>query len=331
MELKKESTEKTELEDISLDSMFDTPVDETLKQTISEDKKHLTNDYARSGTNTSYVGGQAAEWDESIEKNSFRMTEEQMKKTLSKSENQKTKEKSRFLTVMEFVVYLAFAFLVVMIFTTSRLPSYDIPYNMKNVSLGIMVLAAVLFVDAIVVFALEAKKPMLFVFAILLGVFYPIYRNKIANGRAGVGIVCTLLTFAAMIMLFVTAGQGVTKYGEAIIKTEDEFTRHEAVALWEQQGENGKEMGLTIKKLAKNGVEDVESEVSGDKTKLIITGTGPKEVNIVNDTYKNENGLKTVLEFEKKSPDEAYSFSSIKLDEKELSDKQMKQLLEAAE
>ena len=50
--------------------------DETPGQTVSDAKKNLSNDYSRSGTNTTYVGVQAAEYDDKIEKNSFRISEE---------------------------------------------------------------------------------------------------------------------------------------------------------------------------------------------------------------------------------------------------------------
>ena len=240
MELKKDSNTYNGPKDMDFDGMFDTPIDDSLKQTISEEKKHLSNDYSRSGTNTSYVGGQAAEWDEQIEKNAFRMSEEQMKKTLSKSDNEKTKERAKILLVTEILTYLAFAFLVYMIIQTTRMPNYDIPHNLKYISLGIMVLTIVLVFDAVMVFVLESRKVMLLVFALVLGVFYPIYRSKVVKGRIAPGLICMLLTAFAWVMLLVTAGQAVTQYGEALVYTEDEFTRHAAVELLDQNAENGK-------------------------------------------------------------------------------------------
>lgn len=327
MELKKAPGRYDETpDDIELNDVFDTLVDESLSQTISAEKKHISDDYSRSGTNTSYVGGKAAEYDEKIEKNSFRMSEEEMKKALSKTAHEKKEDRSKLLLAMEIIIYLAFAFLIFMLFMASRQKPYDIIYNMKNVSLAIMVLGAVLIVDAVMVFILEARKAALFLFAIILGIFYPVYRNKVVNGRMGLGIVCTLLTCFAWIMLGVTAGQAVTRYGKTIIYTEDEYTRHAAVELMEQQDENGKPLGTTIKSLENKGIQEIEALSEGGKESIVISGTGPKEVNIGNTNYNNPNGINIDLSFEKNAKNNIYEIKEISFDGTPLTDSQKKKL-----
>ena len=298
--------------------------DETPGQTVSDAKKNLSNDYSRSGTNTTYVGVQAAEYDDKIEKNSFRISEEEMKKALSKTAHEKKEQNSKILLVTEIITYLAFAFLVFTVFRTSRLEAYDIIYNMKNVSLALMILTGVLIIDALFVFFLEARKPMLFIFAAILGVFYPIYRSKIVNGRLGIGVVCSLLTCFAWIMLFVTAGQAVTKYGKEIIYTEDEFTRHEAVALMEQENANGKPLGIVIKNIDKKGILEITASESGDKTTLIVSGVGPKDINIGNLNFNNPNGININLTFEKKTETDPYEIKDISFDDTSLTSSQLK-------
>ena len=298
--------------------------DETPGKTVSDAKKNLSNDYSRSGTNTTYVGVQAAEYDDKIEKNSFRISEEEMKKALSKTAHEKKEQNSKILLVTEIITYLAFAFLVFTVFRTSRLEAYDIIYNMKNVSLALMILTGVLIIDALFVFFLEARKPMLFIFAAILGVFYPIYRSKIVNGRLGIGVVCSLLTCFAWIMLFVTAGQAVTKYGKEIIYTEDEFTRHEAVALMEQENANGKPLGIVIKNIDKKGILEITASESGDKTTLIVSGVGPKDINIGNLNFNNPNGININLTFEKKTETDPYEIKDISFDDTSLTSSQLK-------
>ena len=298
--------------------------DETPGQTVSDAKKNLSNDYSRSGTNTTYVGVQAAEYDDKIEKNSFRISEEEMKKALSKTAHEKKEQNSKILLVTEIITYLAFAFLVFTVFRTSRLEAYDIIYNMKNVSLALIILTGVLIIDALFVFFLEARKPMLFIFAAILGVFYPIYRSKIVNGRLGIGVVCSLLTCFAWIMLFVTAGQAVTKYGKEIIYTEDEFTRHEAVALMEQENANGKPLGIVIKNIDKKGILEITASESGDKTTLIVSGVGPKDINIGNLNFNNPNGININLTFEKKTETDPYEIKDISFDDTSLTSSQLK-------
>ena len=325
MELKKDSNTNNEPKDMDFDGMFDVPVDDSLSQTISENKKHLTNDYARSGTNTSYVGGKAAEWDEKIEKNAFRMSEDQMKKSLEKTAQEKSDDKAKILLASEILMYLAFGFFVLMVVKTSRIEAYDIPHNLKYVSLGVMVLTIVLLIDALLVFFLEARKAMLFVLAMVLGVFYPLYRSKTVRGTVIPGILCFLLAAATWTMLIVSAGQGVTKYGEALVYTEDEYTRHAVAELMDQNAENGTPLRIIIKKAEKNGIQKYEVSDNGDKREITVTGIGSKEYNFGNETLSNPNGMNAVLVFQRKSQTEPFVIKEVTLDSTKLSEKRVKQ------
>ena len=327
MELKKAPGRYDETpNDIELNDMFDTLVDETLSQTISDDKKHISDDYSRSGTNTTYVGGKIAEYDEKIEKNAFRMSEEDMKKALSKTAHEKKEQNSKLLLFTGIIMYLAFAFFIFTLFLASRVAPYDIIYNMENVSLAFMILSIILVADSILAFVLEERKAGLILFAIFLGMFYPIYRSKVINGRLGFGIVCTLLALFAWVMVGITAGQAVTKYGKTVIYTEDEYTRHEAVALLEQEDESGKLVGFAIKNLENKGIEEIKASSEGGNAEIVMSGTGPKDVNINTDNFNNPNGIHVDMTFEKNTKTGKYDIKDISFDGKSITDAQRKQL-----
>lgn len=328
MELKKAPGRYDETpNDIELNDMFDTLVDETLSQTISEEKKHISNDYSRSGTNTSYVGGDASDYNEKIEKNAFRMSEEDMKKALSKTAHEKKEQNSKILLISGIIVYLAFAFFVFSLFMASRVAPYDIIYNMKNVSLAMMVLSIVMLFDSILVFVLEERKAGLILFAIFLGLFYPIYRSKVVTGRLGLGIICTLLALFAWVMVGITAGQAVTKYGKTVIYTQDEYTRHEAVALLEQEDdESTKLVGFAIKNLESKGIEEIKASTAGGTAQIVMSGTGPKDVNINTSNFNNPNGIHVDMTFEKNTKTGKYDIKDISFDGKSITDAQRKQL-----
>ncbi len=328
MELKK-NEENTELKEVELDGMFDTPEDESLKQTISADKKNLTDDYARSGTNTSYVGGQAAEWDEKIEKNSFRMTEAQMKKSLSKSDKEKSDDKAIFLLISEVVMYLAFGFVIVSLYIASRGNKLDIIHNLDIVSLALTILTIVLIIDAALVFAIQDRKIMLLVMAFVLGIFYPIYRSTVVKGRMAAGILCTVMTIFSVLMPLVAAGQAVTRYGEAIVLTEDEFTRHAAADMMDQKTEDGKLYLTTVKNIEKGGIQGVRTDKDYTRTELSITGIGSREVNIGNSTFKNPNGLETILVFDRATDNSEFQLIDIFLDGVQLKENQRKTFWDA--
>lgn len=286
---------------------------------IDPSRKRLSDDYSRSGTNTGYAGTIASDYDAGIERNSFRMSKEDVERALSPTEKQKREQSARFLKVSEFIMYVFYIAMVVFLAVVSMKEQIDIIHSLHNLPVVLIILEAYIIFDAILVYNLGEKKMSLFIFAIFLGFLYPAHRRHVLAGN-GFGVVCSILVVFACIMLGVNLGRATSTYGKMLM-LESEHTRHEVVALYEQIGDNGHHIGPYLTR--KFTPETAEVNTEKDTTTLTMSGNGRVYFDSLG--TKAEDTVDTKLVFTKTFEDPNYVLTTVFLNGIEVNDNMMKQ------
>ncbi len=302
MELKKEPVQEPGTGKLVNSDYFADP-----SSTIDEAHRRYSDDYSRSGTNTGYAGTAINEWGEDIEKNSFKVSKEQMAEILAPTKQDIRNRNARFLKVSEYIMYAIFVLVVVFLAVSCIRPGVDILVSLHNLPVFLIILEAYIIFDAILAYNLGEKKISLFMFAIFLGALYPICRNRILAGN-GIGIAVSVLTVIAFIMVGVNAGRAYNSYGQALF-LESEHTRHEIVSLYDQTLDNGQHIGLKLRR--RFTLSEAEATMDKSGSMLVLTGTGTIFVDNLGAT--NEDNVPTVLTFVKEAGSNKYELKNVNL------------------
>ena len=302
MELKK--NEETDEKLVDLDSMFDSPKADT----VSKDFRKYTDDYSRSSSNIGYAGTALTDWDDTFERNAFQMSQKQMEQLEAPTAQDIKKERNGIVRASMVLVIASYAYLI---FRTAMITSkdpIDIYFNLpKLITPAIIVIVCMCF-DALMVNMFEDRAISLFFFALFLGIFYPFYRCKVVGGTLLPGLSCSLLALFAAAMLFTNIGQQKTKYGKTIY-VEDEEIRHSAYEVLIQEGDNNREIGLSLQK--KLDIESVTMEDKKDGRYITFIGTG--KLNIDNLGVESGKHTPTEVIFLKEKESDKYTFYHAKM------------------
>ena len=292
MELKRETEEEKKNSQYDAESLFD-PAPEP--QTVSKERKRVTDDYSRSSSNTGYSGTSAPVWEEGVERGSFKVSEKQAKEALAPSKQEVRDNTMKILKISEIIMYVLIVFMIAFFFKVNTCDKIDLYFELPKIKTPVIIVIAYFVIDSILVFVLEKKNIGLFLFATVLFFVYPIYRARVVDGRVGLGVLFSIFTLMGFIVLFISAGQTNTRYG-VVFKTEDDFTRHTAYELMEQTGDNSQAIGPYLqKKLDISGVE-----ASQEKDKIIVTFSGKGTINFNTTGLSTDKPLNTKVVFEKK-------------------------------
>lgn len=157
-------------------------------------------------------------------------------------------------------------------------------------------------IDAFIVFFLFEKRISLIIFSFMLQPFYPMKRNKVVNGSAGIGIIVTILYILAMSALITKAFKAGYNYGN-IPFLDDEAVRTEVAEIFDEPMQTGSTYGTYITRYF--SPETAQISGSGQNAKLIIEGDGYVALDgntfVTGGSYTN-----TVLVFAKNSSGNYY-------------------------
>ena len=290
-------------------------------QVVDPAKKRYTDDYSRSSSNTGYVGTAAPDWVEGVERNSFRVTEEEAAKALAPTAKQQRERNAKFLRISEFVMYGFFLIFIIWLAFASLRDGVDIIPAVHNIPVVMIILEAYIIFDSILAYNLGEKKIGLFIFAVLLGIFYPSYRNKVL-ALNGFGIACTILTIFACVMFGVNCGRAYGSYG-AVLLIDSEHTRHEIVSLYEQTGDNGHKIGPYLTR--RLTVEDATTDTDKGVSTLTLTGKGYIYLDNLGAAENDDEPINTTLIFTKTPDEPQYKLTGATLNDKELTDNMLSQ------
>lgn len=284
----------------------------------SDEKKpegKYSNDYSRSSSNTGYAGMYAPDYDKGIERNSFKISEEQAEKALSLSEVEKRKRNAFIMFISAIIVYVLYLVFISLMAKACFSDRVDIMANLKTLKAPFIVAQVLFLIDALIVYTFGEKKLGLFVFAVLFSVFYPIYRHKVASGSL-VGIIPTAIIAFSFAMVFATALSAHDKYG-TVLDIEDQDTRHAIADLYEQKSENNHSIEVSLKKHLeiKNATYSEETGVPV----LTLIGDGNISVNDISTPGKNT--IDTQITFTKSEETKKYEISGVTLNEVELNER----------
>lgn len=318
MQLKKDPENNTPKDKPTLYDydFFDEKTDKDNMANPSESK--YSSEYSRSGTNTGYADNGISDWDEKIEKNSFRITEEKAREALAPTRKQEKQRDERLLRVTEFILYIMYGLLIAVIAGICLNPRIDIMFKMRPlyVILGIVIFYSIF--DAVLVYNIEEKHLSLFFVAIILNFFYPAFRQKYTPAKFG--IICTLLTLFAYMMLGVNLGQANRTYGN-VLQIKDTATRHTVAELMDQDNDQGHPLGPYLRRTLE--IDDAVIESETRKTILTIHARGNLTLESI--PSKNPDYVDTTLEFTRETGSGAFVITNAYLDGVHLSEKELSQ------
>ncbi|MCR5214026.1 MAG: hypothetical protein K6E10_06395 [Eubacterium sp.] len=282
---------------------------------VDDAHRKYSNDYSRSGTNTGYAGTAINEWDQDLEKNSFMVSKERAAEILAPTSQEIRKKNARLLKVSEYILYAFFILLVIFLALACTKPSVDILFSIRNLPVFLIIVEAYIIFDSILVYNLSEKKIGLFIFAIFLGLLYPIYRNRIVVGN-GIGIVFSLLTVIAFIMVGVTIGRAQNKFGNTL-NFESQHVRHEVAALYEQNIKAGQTLGVKLKR--RFTITEASTNIEDGLEILTLHGNGTVYVDNSGSTT-NSTTINTTLTFTREIGSSEYEIQGVTLDDNELNE-----------
>lgn len=301
MELKKNDNDDNLME---IDSLFDPAIPDT----VSKDKRKYSDDYSRSGSNIGYAGTAITDYDEAFEKNAFQISQQQMNKMNEKTTQQLRNERKVILIISEIIVYISCAYAIFCAAMITAKGSIDIYFMLPDLKVPIIIMIVCMCFDALMVCMFHEKKISLFIFAIFLSVFYPLYRSKAMGNAILIGLLGTMIVFFSFTMLFVNVGQRYTKYG-IVVTTEDELARHSAYDLMNQIGDNGQEIGpYLMKKLDMNSIMAEQK-----KGEIYVSFSGTGSFNIDNMGLDIGKKTPTTVTFVKENDAKSYSLNDVKM------------------
>ena len=315
MQLKKDDTPKTENLKLNDDGFFNT---EQLKTQDDHFVSRISNEYSRTGNNTSYVGAVDYEYDEKTERNAFRLTEDDVKKAFAPTKQEQRKRKDRVFFISEILMYLVFGIFIFYISRCCFVDKIDLYQTLKKSLPFVLFLIIYLICDTIFIFAMGKKKGGLFIAALFFP-FYPFYRKKVVF-ESNMGVIATILIFFSAIMIFVTFGIVKSNY-DNVMFWEDKTTRHYMVKLMDQQLTNNKRLGTMM--ISRLKMESCNVNVQGNNVTMVITAKGNI---IVDDINTNDaKNISTVITFSRDNPEKDFEITEVTLNDKELSKNQVTQ------
>ena len=232
--------------------------------------------------------------------------------------------KDKLITVTGILVYLSFAIYVVYLFKiyNSSPESYtDVILSLKPVAVFMGVIAVI---DAMLITCFEKKYTLLLIFAIVLLPFYPVYRDRVMRGRFNIGILLTVLFFIGLGAVIIFAGKTASSYGQLTINVTDKETLDEAMALMDQEVENGKTYSDLLIKKRKFSPEDATMTKKGNIITLKVSGRGYVDVNEREGYFEIsslKNATSTTLTFTKSGTGD-YKLKGVEVGGRKLSEKE---------
>lgn len=283
----------------------------------AEDKPRTgkySTDYSRSGTNTGYAGSAITEWDSGIERNSFKITEDGAREALSKSKQEIRQKNYTIMKISEIILYISYAVVIYLFARACSGNNVNIYYNLKGCLLPFLIVYILTIADAVLVYCIDDKKLGLFVFSILLGFLYPLYRHRLVTGSL-LGVVATILIVLASSMILANYIQAYNFYG-GILKYESQPTREAISELYNQKGKKELPLAKTIQK--RLTLQDASYEITKAGEQLTLIGDGTISVNQISTPGKDT--IDTALVFTKEKGSEAFNLTGVTLNDATLND-----------
>lgn len=315
MQLKKDEPSNTENLKLNDDGFFNT---EQLKTKDDKFVSRISDQYSRTGNNTNYVGTVDYEYDEKIERNAFRLTEDDVKKAFAPTKQEQRKKKDRIFFISELLMYLIIGFYIFYISRCCFVDQIDLYITLKRSIPITLFLIIYLICDSIFIFAMGKKKGGLFIMALLFP-FYPFYRKKVVF-ESNLGIIATILIFFSIIMIFVTFGNVRTKYAN-VMYWENKISRHYMVELMDQKLSTNKRMGTML--VARFNLESCDVTVKGNDVKMVITANGNIKIDDI--SSNDAKVIPTIMTFTKNKSENDFELTEVTLDGKKLNDNQILQ------
>lgn len=224
-------------------------------------------------------------------------------------------DKNIIVTISGIILYVLIALAVAAFawMTVSGKP-VDIYFNIKKVQPLFSFLSLYAIIDSILVFVMVEKRVSLIIFAVILQPFYPLQRNKVINGYAGIGGLVTLAYVVGIIAMIGAVFKGVSTYGN-VIRVEDPTVRRDIVVMFNQTMDNGNTYGKLITKYLQ--IEDAAMNESGGQTLIALTGKGNVSVADEGVFEIGEYNVNTALVFSRDVSGD-YNIVSVQLGDKML-------------
>ncbi len=232
--------------------------------------------------------------------------------TISESKND---ENTKILTISMYICYAVFALQIASMIWIVTQPSIDLYYNLQKLQGLFSLVELIVLIDVIIVQICYKKKISFFFLWLFALTFYPWRRGKYVREGETIGILCTVFSTIAIIVLLGNTVVAFKQYGTALV--EDDVTRQEVRLLMDQVDENGNRYGDMISRnVIIGGV--VYKKVNGvDAIGIVAWG----KVSCENDLFINnmKYSVDTSLGFVK-GENGLYKLEIVELGGKELSE-----------